>query len=86
VFALGTVLQQREAMTESEAEAESATILLRLARHPVWLAGLGAYAVAYLMQATALGIGRHVVVQPTLATTIVFAWRSPCRGRSWPEA
>jgi drug/metabolite transporter (DMT)-like permease len=73
VFALGTVLQQREAMTESDSEAESATILLRLARHPVWLAGIAAYGVAYGMQATALGIGKLVVVQPTLATTIVFA-------------
>jgi hypothetical protein len=73
VFALGTVLQQREAMTQTEEGAADAGILFRLARHPVWLAGIGAYAVAYLIQAAALGIGQLVVVQPILATTIVFA-------------
>jgi drug/metabolite transporter (DMT)-like permease len=73
VFALGTVLQQREAMGQSEDQAASAGILLRLARRPVWLAGVGAYAAGYGLQAVALGIGRLVVVQPILATTIVFA-------------
>lgn len=73
VFALGTVLQQREAMGQSQDEAASAGILLRLARRPVWLAGVGAYAVGFGLQAAALGVGRLVVVQPILATTIVFA-------------
>src|SRR5262245_8623833 len=66
-------MQQRVAMTTSDEQAESATILLQLARNPVWLAGVGTYAFAYLVQAAALGIGRLVVVQPILATTIVFA-------------
>jgi drug/metabolite transporter (DMT)-like permease len=39
----------------------------------VWLAGVGAYCVGFGLQAAALGIGRLVVVQPILATTIVFA-------------
>lgn len=73
VFALGMVLQQRVAMAAPEAQEGSAGVLLQLARHPVWLAGIGAYGVAYGLQAAALGIGRLVVVQPILATTIVFA-------------
>ena len=73
VFALGTVLQQRVAMAAPEAQEGSAGVLLQLARHPVWLAGIGAYGVAYGLQAGALGVGRLVVVQPILATTIVFA-------------
>ena len=73
VFALGTVLQQREAMGQSEDDAASAGILLRLAQRPVWLAGVAAYAVGYGLQAGALGVGKLVVVQPILATTIVFA-------------
>ncbi len=73
IFALGTVLQQRAAMTEPEDQAASNTILLRLATHPVWLAGIAAYGLAYLVQAVALGSGQIVVVQPVLATTIVFA-------------
>jgi drug/metabolite transporter (DMT)-like permease len=73
IFALGTVLQQRAAMTEPDDSAASNTILLRLATHPVWLAGIAAYGLAYGVQAAALGSGQVVVVQPVLATTIVFA-------------
>src|SRR3954451_1353084 len=73
VFALGTVLQQRVVMDAPEAKEASAGILFRLIQHPVWLAGIGAYGVAFGLQATALGDGRLVVVQPILATTIVFA-------------
>ena len=73
IFALGTVLQQRAAMTEPDDRAASNAILLRLATHPVWLAGIAAYGLAYLVQAAALGSGQIVVVQPILATTIVFA-------------
>jgi drug/metabolite transporter (DMT)-like permease len=73
VFALGTVLQQRVVMHAPEAKEASAAILFRLVQHPVWLAGIGAYGVAFGLQAAALGDGRLVVVQPILATTIVFA-------------
>jgi drug/metabolite transporter (DMT)-like permease len=73
VFALGTVLQQRVAMEAPETEQASAGLLIRLARHPVWLAGIAAYGIAYGLQAGALGDGQLVVVQPILATTIVFA-------------
>jgi hypothetical protein len=70
LFALGAVLQQRGAMAQ---EGGGAGIMLQLARKPVWLAGIAAYAVAYGVQAAALGEGQLVVVQPILATTIVFA-------------
>ena len=73
VFALGTVLQQRVVMDAPEAKEASAGILFRLVQHPVWLAGIAAYGIAFGLQATALGVGRLVVVQPILATTIVFA-------------
>src|SRR4051812_20660112 len=73
VFALGTVLQQRVVMDAPEAKEASAGILFRMIQHPVWLAGIAAYGVAFGLQAGALGVGRLVVVQPILATTIVFA-------------
>src|SRR4051794_19173024 len=73
VFALGTVLQQRVVMDAPEAKEASAGILFRLIQHPVWLAGIAAYGIAFGLQAAALGDGRLVVVQPILATTIVFA-------------
>ena len=73
VFALGTVLQQRVVMAAPEAKEASAGILFRLVQHPVWLAGIAADGIAFGLQAAALGVGRLVVVQPILATTIVFA-------------
>ncbi len=73
IFGLGTVLEQREAMTLTDSEDADPLIVIRLARRPVWLAGVGCYLLGYLVQATALASGRLVVVQPILATSIVFA-------------
>src|ERR671916_212841 len=44
-----------------------------LARGPRWLAGIAADALGFVAQAAALAIGRIVVVQPLLATSVVFA-------------
>jgi drug/metabolite transporter (DMT)-like permease len=73
LFSLGTVLQQQVAATASEEEARGAGFLLRLARQPRWLAGIAADALGFVAQAAALGLGRIVVVQPLLATSVVFA-------------
>jgi drug/metabolite transporter (DMT)-like permease len=73
LFSLGTVLQQQVAATASEEEARGAGFLLRLARRPRWLAGIAADALGFVAQAAALGLGRIVVVQPLLATSVVFA-------------
>jgi hypothetical protein len=72
-FALGTVIQQREAMKVPDEEAHSAGFLLRLARRPAWLGGIAADAVGFIGQAVALGLGRVIVVQPLLATSVVWA-------------
>lgn len=72
LFALGTVLQQ-EAAAAPDHHALRAGFVLRLARRPVWLAGLAADMLGFLCQAAALGVGRLAVVQPLLATTVVFA-------------
>jgi drug/metabolite transporter (DMT)-like permease len=73
LFSLGTVLQQQEAARATEAEARGAGFLLRLARRPRWLAGIAADALGFVAQAAALGVGRIVVVQPLLATSVVFS-------------
>jgi drug/metabolite transporter (DMT)-like permease len=73
LFSLGTVLQQQVAATASEEEARGAGFLIRLARKPRWLAGIAADALGFVAQAAALGLGRIVVVQPLLATSVVFA-------------
>jgi drug/metabolite transporter (DMT)-like permease len=73
LFSLGTVLQQQVAATASEEEARGAGFLLRLARRPRWLAGIAADALGFVAQAAALAAGRIVVVQPLLATSVVFS-------------
>jgi drug/metabolite transporter (DMT)-like permease len=73
LFGVGTVLQQRAAMQVPDDEVMKAGLLVRLAKQPVWLAGVLADAVGFVAQGVALAIGRIVVVQPLLATTVVFA-------------
>jgi drug/metabolite transporter (DMT)-like permease len=72
-FAVGTVLQQKAAAGASDEQARRAGFLLRLARQPLWLAGIAVDGLGFVCQAAALGVGRLVVVQPLLAVTIVFA-------------
>src|SRR5436305_13977146 len=72
LFAFGTVLQQRVAATASDEEAARVGFLFRLARRPVWLAGIGADAGGLVCQAVALAHGRLVVVQPILAASLMF--------------
>lgn len=73
LFSLGTVLQGQVASRSSEREAGSAGFLLRLARRPRWLVGVGADALGFAAQAAALAVGRIVVVQPLLASSVVFS-------------
>jgi drug/metabolite transporter (DMT)-like permease len=73
LFALGTVLQQRVAMRASDSEAHSVWVLLRLARSPVWMAGIVLTWIGFGFHAAALSNGQLVLVQPVLAMTVVFA-------------
>lgn len=73
LFALGTVLQQRAAVAQRAHHSGPAGLLLALARRPVWIAGIVVDSLGFAAQAAALGIGRLVVVQPVIATSIVFA-------------
>lgn len=72
LFALGTVLQQRAGVSEPSGGAH-AGLVLRMARRPVWLAGIAADGLGFVAQAAALGIGRLAVVQPLLVASVVFA-------------
>ncbi|MET0557337.1 MAG: DMT family transporter [Solirubrobacterales bacterium] len=71
-FAFGTVLQQRGGL-EQPSEGASSSLLLRMARRPVWLAGIAADSLGFVAQAVALAVGRLAVVQPLLVSTVVFA-------------
>ena len=72
LFALGSVLQQK-AGAAAPSIGTSSGLLLRMARRPVWLAGIGCDGLGFLAQAAALGVGRLDVVQPLLVTSVVFA-------------
>ena len=74
-FALGTVLQQRGAVAEpSGASARGAArLLVRLSRRPIWIGGILTDGLGFVFQAVALGIGKLVVVQPILATSLIFS-------------
>jgi len=77
-YAAASVLQQREAAADAATDQGSAVgggfrLVVRLAHRPLWLAGLAADGVAYVLQALALGVGELLVVQPVLTSGILFA-------------
>ena len=68
LFAPGTVLQQRAAVREpSGGPRGAASLLLRLARHPVWIGGILADGLGFAAQAGALA-----VLAPAIATASIF--------------
>lgn len=73
IYAFATVLQQRVAMQAGDREARSPWFMLRLARSPVWVAGILLVWVGYGFHVAALSGGEIVIVQPILAMTMVFA-------------
>jgi drug/metabolite transporter (DMT)-like permease len=73
LFAIGSVLQQRGTMQDLGADALRAGFILRLLRRPIWLLGVVADGAGYVAQAAALGVGRLVVVQPLMVSSVVFA-------------
>ncbi len=73
LFALGSVLQQRAGDDTATIGTTSGALLLRMARRPVWLAGIAADGLGFVAQAIALGIGQLAIVQPLLVTSVAFA-------------
>lgn len=79
-FAAGTMLQQKVAAQASDDEAVIAGFLVRLAREPLWLAGIAVDGLGFVFQALSLKVGQPAVVQPLLAATMRTRRRS-VRGR-----
>jgi drug/metabolite transporter (DMT)-like permease len=69
-FAVATVVEHR---TASDTAAEGGWWLVRLLRRPVWLAAQAAGGLGVLLHAAALGSGPVALVQPLLASGLVFA-------------
>ena len=72
VFGSGVVLQQRVAWDVPAEHAARPGLLIRLVRRPLWLLGMGADVIGFGLQAAALHSGSLVVVQPLIATSLVF--------------
>jgi drug/metabolite transporter (DMT)-like permease len=92
-YAVAVVTQQRAAARLAPGRAFDLAVLTRLGRRPAWLAGLAAVIVGFGLQAAALGLGRLVLVEPVLASGLLFAlalaaWRDrrPLRAAEWAAA
>jgi drug/metabolite transporter (DMT)-like permease len=70
---LGFVVQQHAAHREPLERVLHFSLLLSLARKPLWLAGIGAMVVGQLLGATALARGDISRIEPLLATSLIFA-------------
>ena len=72
-FAFANVIQQRVASRLPTTSAFDTGVLLRLARKPLWLFGFAAIIVSISLQAAALGLGRLVLIEPILASSLLVA-------------
>jgi drug/metabolite transporter (DMT)-like permease len=71
-FAFGTVLQQKGTLQTSSA-GDDPRFLIEILHKPVWLAGMIAQVVGWILQAIALDRGPLVVVQSLTAMSLVIA-------------
>jgi drug/metabolite transporter (DMT)-like permease len=73
MFAVSTVAQQRAAAESSDADARQGRFVGQLLRNPRWLGSIAVNALAYVLQAAALGAGSVLIVSPILVASLVFA-------------
>jgi drug/metabolite transporter (DMT)-like permease len=71
LYALSTSLQALEARRSPGESALRATLLRRLVKRPLWLAGTAAGLVAWPMQAVALALASVALVQPALGLGLI---------------
>jgi len=81
-FAVSTSVQHQAAGSVSAGP----TLLLRLARHRLWLAGAAVGLSAWLLHALALSLGELAIVQPLMLSTVVFGLVvRAALDRTWPQ-
>lgn len=73
LFAVGAVMQQRAAAEVPDEDALGVGLITRLIRRPIWLIGTAADSLGYVAQAVALAFGSLLLVQPLLASMLLFA-------------
>jgi drug/metabolite transporter (DMT)-like permease len=72
-LAVGFVVQQRVAAQEPPEERLSFLLLVKLVQRPVWLGGVAVMAVGQVLGAAALKTGNLALVEPVIATNLLFA-------------
>lgn len=72
--AASTTCQRAGALRAPDDGQLDAGLLLRLVRQPVWLLGVGSMILGFVLQATALHFGSLVLVQPILASELLFVF------------
>jgi drug/metabolite transporter (DMT)-like permease len=72
-YAVGYVLQYHEAHAVPDRLFLSPRMLVELVRHRIWVAGIVVMFVGSGLQAAALALGSLAVVEPILATALLFA-------------
>jgi drug/metabolite transporter (DMT)-like permease len=72
-YAMASVFQQRSAVEAPPEDALRVSLLVGLVRRPLWLLGIVADVVGFLLQFVALGHGSLVLVQPLLVCGLLFA-------------
>jgi drug/metabolite transporter (DMT)-like permease len=92
-YAVAVVTQQRAAASLRSGQIFDPALLTRLVRRKAWLAGLVMVLAGFGLQAAAVGLGRLVLVEPALASGLLFAlalaaWRDRRRLRAaeWAAA
>jgi drug/metabolite transporter (DMT)-like permease len=71
LYALSTSLQALEARREPTTDSLRASLLKKLVRRPLWLAGAAAGVVAWPLQAVALALASVSIVQPALGLGLI---------------
>lgn len=70
LLALASTIEQQSARQRPASEALKPRLVVRLAREPKWLLGIGLATLSLPIQATALHLGQLLVVEPILAMGI----------------
>lgn len=72
--ATSSVCQRMGARTAPDSDSFSPRLILHLVRQPVWLAGVGSMILGFVFQITALRFGSLALVQPILASELLFVF------------
>lgn len=72
--AMSSISQRYGAARVPGEDKFSAVLILHLVRQPIWLLGIGSLIVGFVCQATALHFGSLALVQPILASELLFVF------------